>query len=313
MKIVYYVSLLFMTKIFCAHYADLAKPGKTDFELLDQDFPVGPENFEVGQSFNFGSDNYTAQAAAQPKAHAKSLQPVKASQELSGLHKTGGIPETFSKINDFDKSGAIKPDTQEKALYILRIDFPPQTDTIPPICGYYKGYKLEFDNELCILPESQMCDKFVLVITPQINHKSDGSNIKYLERSEKQPCRLFYLTGEYNAPTSTLTNWCIEEEKIKNVPLRLPDSALVLLMNPRHIDKVIYSKNRKNLNKKIEQKTFTMLPTIVIKKQITQKELNSASIYTLLASLDANAVHVPIKRAVKNERGIVISMRSFTH
>lgn len=194
--------------------------------------------------------------------------------------------------------------------YIIRLEFPASVKKIPAVSGYYKGYKLEFDNDMCIIPESRCYNNFAIVVTNQVNHKSDRNNIQYLERMENKPCRLFYITREYdiNNPEAT-TSWSIEEEKEHNLPLRLPESAFVLLLNPKYIDTISYDKQMKLKLNKVKDSVI-ILPTIVISPTITEEELNKSSIYTLLASLDANAIHTQPKKAVKQERTVLISMNT---
>ena len=187
--------------------------------------------------------------------------------------------------------------------YILKINFPQTVKIIPDICSYFKGYKINFDRDLCVINQPTHINQFILVITPQVNHKSEGNNIKYLERIENQPCRVFYLTN--NVDNTINSNWSILEEDIDNLPLRLPDESLVILMNPNYLDSL---KNKVDNENNINNIVIN-LPELIIKQTITQEELTTASIYALLASFDSNAIHTPVKKISKKEKDVIASVK----
>jgi hypothetical protein len=189
--------------------------------------------------------------------------------------------------------------------YIIRVEFPSFIKNIPTLYGYYKGYRVEFDNNLCIIADSKAYDNFIIVITEQVHHKSEGNNIKYLQRLEDKRCRLFYLTPEYNRWDPTCVNWLVEEEDSKNLPLRLPESAFVLLFNPDYVKVPV---SHKPTNKHILSKELIYLPTIVVSSTISQKKITKSSTYALLASLDANAIHRQPKKELKQEQAVLMSV-----
>src|SRR5262245_45882520 len=106
---------------------------------------------------------------------------------------------------------------QDYFCYVVRVQFPSSLKSVPTVCGYYKGYNLEFHTDLCIIQEVHPCDKFMIAITEQIQRKFDNKNVQYLERLPKSKCRLFYVTRTYDEAKP----WTIEEELEKNVPSKL--------------------------------------------------------------------------------------------
>ena len=171
---------------------------------------------------------------------------------------------------------------------------PPTIKSIPVLYGYYKGYKLEFDNDYCIIPEDQVCTYFPIIITQAVKHTLNGNNIRYLARIANKPCRLFHASLKDN-------QWTIEEEAPEKIPLTIAENALVLLLNPDYIDTLKGSKKSGN-----SEHSLVDLPHIYIKPTVTQQELQATSLYALLASLDSNAIHCPIAKKIKKERTTVL-------
>lgn len=190
---------------------------------------------------------------------------------------------------------------QECTTYILKIKFPQNIEHPPKINGCYKGYRLEFENNLCFIKQTQPSGQFIFVITPEIEPKIEGNNVKYLERHENKPCRLFYVS--YNHENKE-PEWLIEEELAENLPLRIPEDALILFMDPNYIKTIECSENSKK-----ESVQIINLPEIIIKNEISQSELQIASIHSLLASLDVNAICTPLKKVSKQERTVIVSMK----
>jgi hypothetical protein len=185
--------------------------------------------------------------------------------------------------------------------YITRIIFPTALKNIPTLYGYYKGYKVEFDKDYCIIPEDEVYTYFPIIITQEVNHELSGNNIRYLARIPEKPCRLFHVSFKDK-------QWSVEEEDTKKLPIKIPENALVLLLNPDHVDALQEVKTAENTSENVLN-----LPSIHIKPTVTEQELNATSIYTLLAGLDSNAIHTSIDKKLKKERStVVLSMRTNT-
>jgi len=186
--------------------------------------------------------------------------------------------------------------TNETHTYVIRVKFPSSIVTIPPLCGYYKGEKLVFTDNQAVFTDTDSCSCFPLVITSELSHKSDGGTILYLERKNSLACRLFYIsrtTQEY----SEKNQWTVEEEPISELPLRLPENSIILLMNPDHIlslQSARISSKKTTFSDKVVQ-----LPSVIIKKNISEEELKAASDNAILASMDINAIHTRITKATQ--------------
>lgn len=181
--------------------------------------------------------------------------------------------------------------------YSMRINFPATFKKIPALCGYYKGYKLEFDENMCIIPENnQACSYFTVIITEQVKHTRDGT-LEHLQRFADKPCRLFHISRRDK-------QWHVQEEHTDNIPVRLPEEALVLLINPVFVDSFSTQDSTR-----IDTPIIT-LPTLYIKPTVTQQEFDISALQALFASLDVNPVHSSVKKAVKKERSLVISLRT---
>lgn len=194
--------------------------------------------------------------------------------------------------------------SQTQFPYILRIHFPTHIKKIPSIYGYYKGQQLTFENDMTLFFDPQQRTHFTLVITPEVAHQATDNHIKYLRRKPDVECSVYSLDREYDPEAGTTKGWKIQQEDLKSLPERLPDDALILLLDPSLITSISYSKAH-------DTKTGIInLPSIFIKTALSQEELDSAALHGILASLDINAFHKRIETATKEAGSVIISMRS---
>lgn len=200
--------------------------------------------------------------------------------------------------------------------FIFNIEFPLTISNIPVINGYYKGERLKFDKDFCIINEEAKATSFTLIVTEQIKLKSDGNNIKYLERIKNQPCKFFYINQVEKTDSKaeeTDIVWKIEEETdINLLPTKLPDNSIVIVLDPTYIQG-LKLQNGKNKNIQCNNKSILIkLPTLALKLKDTQDEedLLTAFDYASLATLDLNAIHAKTKESVKNNDTSIISMRT---
>jgi hypothetical protein len=194
---------------------------------------------------------------------------------------------------------------QDYNCYILRVQFPVSLKKVPTVCGYYKGYNLEFNTDFCIIQEAHPCDKFMIAITEQVQRKFDNKNLQYLERLPSTKCRLFYLTRTYDATAP----WTIEEEREKNIPSKLPGSTIVLFLDPEHVDTLSCDQDNFKTTSIMKDPVVT-LPYVIIKPSVSSSALEKASIATLLASVDSRNIHPTTPKEIKVERTTVVSMRT---
>lgn len=210
---------------------------------------------------------------------------------------------SLSLLNSF----SVQEPTQEFYSYILRLQFPHAISKSLILCGYYKGEELEFDTDFCTLIQTQEAPQFALFIAKPEHAprpKSDGKNIYYLERRAHAPCRLFYFTRRTSSTNAQALEgkplWLIEEEQESNIPTRIPDDAIILLINPNYIQEV-KEKTADKYTEKIGATTLINLPTIILKPTLTQEQLQQASDTSLLASLDLKAIHRRMPKTIKQE------------
>jgi hypothetical protein len=154
--------------------------------------------------------------------------------------------------------------------YIVRIKIPDR-ESIPAIPCLYHGSALMCKDGFCQLPEKTLRTFFSIIITPRVEFACTGST-KIMKRLKNQPCKWYNLTlrlEESLKDKKPTYKWDIEEINPKNMPLRLPeDASIVFELPPTFIHKLEHP-----------QKTgpFTVkLPTVVIKKSITNEQLEKA-------------------------------------
>ncbi len=211
------------------------------------------------------------------------------------------LPILFSVIFlNLTPTNAANKTSQNQITYILSLNLPEKIKNAPTINASYKGYRLAFENKLCYITEAKQSNNFVLVITPEVEPKIEGKSVKYLERSKDKPCRLFYISN-FNFNDLGNLDWTVEEEKPENLPIKLPEDAIIILMNPNYIEKIqpINSTNKNN--------NLKHLAEIIIKKDVSQDELDHESIYSALASMSPNAFCTLQTKQSKEKECIFIS------
>ena len=179
--------------------------------------------------------------------------------------------------------------------YVLRVRFPRGIKKTPPLCGYYKGYRLRFDVDYCLINEKTPVDAFTLIITNEVHRRWQKNTTRDLKRVAGKPCRMFYITKKHDG---TCCTWNVEEVAKKNIPLVLPKTAIVLVFDPKLIDTL---KNSDDLMKiKTPKQDSLYLPIIELKADITQEQLNKATDHAWCGALDTRGVHSPVSSSVKN-------------
>lgn len=188
----------------------------------------------------------------------------------------------------------------EHSSYILRLRFPSHIK-IPALCGFYKGYRLNFSSDLCIIKEALNCPSFSIVIAEDITISGDGHTIHCLEQIPSKKCRMFYLAKSIKK--DGLIEWEVEEESRENIPLVLPKAAIILLFDPDQIDKI-----DPVLQKKGPHEDVVSLPLIEIKKDISQKELDDTCKASWCASVAMRGIHRATGVTKKNDALRLISL-----
>jgi hypothetical protein len=176
--------------------------------------------------------------------------------------------------------------------YIVKIKLPPTiTDAAANIHAYYRGQEFKFDTGCIMLSKKHERLAFSIIITPELEYKAIKNNIRYLKRVDGLPCRWFDLTLSF-APHHNYV-WHIEERPLDDVPLRIPDHAIVIQTNPALIDALDEQPRHEDEEKIIKNVHAKVIhfPTIIFKKDLQKKEFEEASIHSLLAACDIRAIH----------------------
>lgn len=208
--------------------------------------------------------------------------------------------------------------SKDTTSYIFRIKYPDSIKTQPSLRAYYKGYKYDIGHMGIISHQSEANTLFI-VITDQIKHKCENERIQYLERIENNPCRAFFLSSKTAQDNSDSTQWQIVEENIQNIPLRLPEDALVILLNSNMIETLKENPNKlvEDFKKNLEYKpndskrTIIYLPELIIKDGINQSQIDLAAAHASLCGIDLDAMHVSPKKEIKVERERIVELAPF--
>lgn len=171
--------------------------------------------------------------------------------------------------------------------YILDLKLPSSVENCNATC-IYKGSKINFDNNSCILKEKNASPSFFLIITPEISFSCNG-NIFCMKRVKNVDCKAYFLTlkeknkTEMENDNSELYKWDILTLDPDKIPNKLPEHIIVLQLPADYVttlenpSKIIRSNSRN-------------LPKIVLRSTLTQEEIDDALTDIALTTPDINSL-----------------------
>jgi hypothetical protein len=174
---------------------------------------------------------------------------------------------------------------------------------LPGLKAYYKGYKIDFSKGTALLPETQPQTFFSFIITPEIElvcSKNDNS-ISYLQRAKHAPIDWYdvsLITIITDANNKKLIEpayqWMVEKRDTSAIPDRLPDQAIIILLNPKLIQTMSTTEQA--------QEGSLLLPSLVFNTETSAQELEEALTYATLSSIDLDTVHVSAAESFTKSR-----------
>ncbi len=166
--------------------------------------------------------------------------------------------------------------------------------SLPGLKAYYKGFKIDLSKGLAILPEITRQTYFSFVITPEVDLccSEQDNSVKYLKRSKTAPILWFDATlrlavvqeGEKKLEEPWYY-WDIQKRASEELPERLPEQAIIILIDPRIISTIQTTKQ--------ESVGTIFLPSIVFSQELTVNELENALTFAAISSIDLDTVHTP--------------------
>ena len=192
------------------------------------------------------------------------------------------LPEiTWPTKNSTNQSPAEKT-TEQKRLFVINLHIPSNTKA-SALCAYYKGCPLQLSNALCILPETEKRLTFSYVITEEVDLKARGNTVQCLRRKPSLPCTWYDLTLKIDDSGEESTyEWTVEQKKTKDMPLNLPDHAILIQTSPCLIDKI------KSTQKTTLESDIIYLPTIFLKENC---DCSQQSICAVIDSINVRTTH----------------------
>lgn len=191
-----------------------------------------------------------------------------------------------------------------KPSYIFKVQFPEFFKSKPQIQAYYRGYNLPIKSGICKLPEDTG-SMFYIIIAKTISFiKSESNNYLKLKPGSHSKCYriLRNSTAAFNPEQKP---WKIQEELQEEQSERLPDNSIIICMDPNYVKELKI--DSKNSNKNSKEK---VLPIIIIDPEVSESEFNKSLEFSLLASLDINAIHSKVSHQTHNIKNCMISMSS---
>lgn len=159
-----------------------------------------------------------------------------------------------------------------------------------PISVYFLGFKIDLGEGPALLPDcgSTPCD---IIIGYVSEFTSRENNVKYLKREPQNPYLWFSLQLSASHETSTddfdnpvVYKWTITKRNPDKMSLRVPEKAIVILMDPSLIEDIQDTES-------ISTQGSIQLPTIKIKQSVTKEQLDEALSIAAIIALDLDAIH----------------------
>jgi hypothetical protein len=192
-------------------------------------------------------------------------------------------------------------------IFPCTVEFPRAVKKIPELCIYHKGERFvgEADttgHRTCFhLPIDRSCTTFTLLVTQGIQFESEQNTVQFLKIDPQQPYKLYSMqlvrtprrrSMDLQQQQQNSDQWIISSERV-DVHGRIPDETIILLMDPRYIDRV-------------EGSSGFELPEIYIKENVLElagslQHLLDQSIELVVASLDYKPIHASLKAATRQE------------
>lgn len=169
--------------------------------------------------------------------------------------------------------------------YMIKTDSDPRDPA--PIKCIYKGHVIDLQEGIDFLPETELVSHFTVIITSE-HPKILNGTVAHLERDPKIECRWYEINW---SKEGTKTTWSITELTEENMPLRIPDDAIIVCYPVKFFEKI---------EDKTSQDSCTIihLPSIILKKNLSEEEKRKRDdeiTRSILAQVEVNACLTPSK------------------
>ena len=185
------------------------------------------------------------------------------------------------------------------------IKFPGCTKNIPPVRVYYSGTIIpstvhQIAKEVSFdIPESSVRNSFCMIIVDDVELVTEQNTVQYLRAPLNRPYKLYLLEFTPNkdcavksdgkADASQMGTWQASQKLLPD-DNHIPDNTIIVCYHPL-------------LVKDVEGGNGLELPKIVLDErilsQLTDEELQDASIHFLLTSLNCDTIHARQNALVK--------------
>ncbi len=187
---------------------------------------------------------------------------------------------TYALTAQLPKTSILLSNTKELAL--------------PGLKAYYKGFKIDLSKGIAMLPEITHQTYFSFVVTPEIELccSQQDNSVKYLKRAPSAPVSWFDatlrldLSGEQDkSKIEPHYYWEIEKRTTDQIPERIPEQAIIVLIDPRHITTIQTTEQGAD--------GTIFLPSLVFAQDASATDLETALTFAAISSIDLDTVHTP--------------------
>ncbi len=145
------------------------------------------------------------------------------------------------------------------------------------------------ENGFYSFPMDQYLNKYSFLVCKHIQKKVDKTNtLKYLRTRVEKPYKFYSFKRSVDGK-----KWIQKEKNLKKKNFIIPDNCIIVLINPKYIEKVeVWSVN--------PGANFLKLPKIKLKDNLVEARVKRESNKSLLRSLDLLPFHEKIAIEKKN-------------
>lgn len=174
--------------------------------------------------------------------------------------------------------------TRLEPSYLFAIIFPSTYSSKPRIEARWKGKFLNIENGSCLLSNGIVDDIFYIIITEEVVPHVQKNRAPRLKRVVGRQSKCYQIirnsTAAFNKEQSP---WLFREKPLEEQEEILPENALVILLDPVHVQglKIIADKNN----------SIKSLPALIISSESSQEQLQESINNSVLAAVNTNMLH----------------------
>ena len=192
--------------------------------------------------------------------------------------------------------------------FIGTIQFPKAVQSIPTLCGYYKGTRFSITSDTSRststahfeIQEEKECNQLGILFTTQVKPVGHGKKIHGLAVPKGIGYTYYHVWRAQGDYAWRFNHWITQVKTLASDRM-IPENCIIILLNPEFVQTV-------EKGSWSQQSNVVQLPTVVIKSaDDINTTIHKAAATLSLAAMDLNAIHAPVKTA-RQLNGLTVAL-----